>query len=288
MPRTTPGFEVETVDLSKEDFSEDTRIVVINDPVYDFAGIEAEGANEIDKLDKFMDSYGSLMVFTSPENAANLTNLSEFLSEWGISFTPDTYIKDKDNSISVDGKTVLCAYDEDSLGASLYLDISNLDTMPRTVVRNAMPLNILWETDGALDGTKEVSPVLLSNESALAVKDGEESALGAAPIMTVTRETRVVDNDYYYSYVIACGSAEYTDPSWLHSNSYANSDIIYNAMRITGRERVLADIEYKVIDDTSMSITTAEANAWTVALSVTLPAIISVCGIVVWVRRKNL
>ncbi len=282
------GFEVETVDLSKEDFSEDTRIVVINDPVYDFAGIEAEGANEIDKLDKFMDSYGSLMVFTSPENAGNLTNLSEFLSEWGISFTPDTYIKDKDNSISVDAKTVLCAYDEDSLGASLYLDISNLDTMPRTVVRNTMPLNILWETDGALDGTKEVSPVLLSSESALSVKDGEETALGAAPIMTVTRETRVVDNDYYYSYVLACGSAEYTDPSWLHSNSYANSDIIYNAMRITGRERVLADIEYKVIDDTSMSITTAEANAWTVALCVTLPVLISVCGIVVWVRRKNL
>lgn len=285
---TDAGFEVETVDLSKEDFSEDTRIVVINDPVYDFAGIEAEGANEIDKLDKFMDSYGSLMVFTSPENAGNLTNLSEFLSEWGISFTPDTYIKDKDNSISVDGKTVLCAYDEDSLGASLYLDISNLDTMPRTVVRNAMPLNILWETDGALDGTKEVSPVLLSGESALSVKDGEETALGSAPIMTVTRETRVVDNDYYYSYVVACGSAEYTDPSWLHSNSYANSDIIYNAMRITGRERVLADIEYKVIDDTSMSITTAEANAWTVALCVTLPALISICGIVVWVRRKNL
>ena len=285
---TDAGFEVETVDLSKEDFSEDTRIVVINDPVYDFAGIEAEGANEIDKLDKFMDSYGSLMVFTSPENAGNLTNLSEFLSEWGIAFTPDTYIKDKDNSISVDGKTVLCAYDEDSLGASLYLDISNLDTMPRTVVRNAMPINVLWETDGALDGTKEVSPVLLSNESALSVKDGEESALGTAPIMTVTRETRIVNNDYYYSYVIACGSAEYTDPSWLHSNSYANSDIIYNAMRITGRERVLADIEYKVIDDTSMTITTAEANAWTVGLCTVLPVIISICGIVVWVRRKNL
>lgn len=282
------GFEVETVDLSKEDFSEDTRIVVVNDPLYDFAGIEAEGANEIDKLDKFMDSYGCLMVFSSPEKAANLTNLSEFLSEWGVAFTADTYVKDSENAISVDKKTIIATYDEDSLGASLYLDISKLDTMPRTVFRNAMPLEILWEEDDQLEGSKEVSPVLLTNESATAVKDGEEKALGSVPLMTVTRETRVVDNDYYYSYVLACGSAEYTDSAWLFANSYANSDIIYNAMNITGRGRVLADITYKVLDDDTLSITTAQANNWTVLFTVTLPAILAVAGIVVFVRRKNL
>ena len=105
--------------------------------------------------------------------------------------------------------------------------------------------------------------------------------------MTVTRESRIVDNEYYYSYVLACGSAEYTKGDWLLANSYANSDIIYNAMRITGRERVLADIEYKVLDDTSINITTSQANGWTVALTVAAPAILAICGIVVWVRRKN-
>ena len=282
------GFAVETVDLSKNDFSEDTRIVIINDPVYDFSGIEAETANEIDKLDAFMDSYGCLMVFASPEKAGNLTNLSEFLSEWGIAFTADTYVKDTENALSVDSKTILAAYDEDSLGASLYLDISDLDTMPKTVLRNAMPLEMLWETDEALDGSKEISPVLLSHSSATAVKDGEESKLGSVPLMTVTRETRIVENEEYYSYVLVCGSAEYTDGSWLLSNGYANRDIIYNAMRITGRERVLADIDYKVLDDTSMSITTSDANVWTVALTVTLPVIIAAAGVVVWTRRKNL
>lgn len=282
------GFDVEMVDLSKEDFSEDTRIVVINDPVYDFAGIEAEGANEIEKLDAFMDSYGCLMVFSSPEKSANLTNLSEFLTEWGIAFVSDTYVKDSENALSVDKKTILADYDENTLGASLYLDITNLDTMPRTVIRNGMPIEILWEADDALEGQKEVSPVLLSHESATAVKDGEETELGSVPLMTVTRETRVVNNDYYYSYVVACGSSEYVSPDWLRSNSYANSDIIYNAMRITGRERVLADIEYKVLDDTSLTITTAQANGWTVALTVTLPAILAIAGLAVFVRRKNL
>ncbi|MBQ3528468.1 MAG: Gldg family protein [Clostridia bacterium] len=281
------GFEVHNVDLSKEDIPEDTRIMVINDPVYDFGGIEAEGTNEIEKIDAFLDSYGCLMVFSSPEKAAKLTNLSEFLSEWGISFTPDTYVKDSGNALSVDQKTVLCAYDEDSLGASLYLDIANLDTPPRTVVRNAMPLNILWDEDDDLEGTKEISPVLLSHDSAVKVVDGKEEKLGSAPLMTVTRETRIEDNEYYYSYVLACGSSDYTKGDWLNSNSYANSDIIYNAMRITGRERVLADIEYKVLDDTSLDITTAQANGWTVALTVTAPLLLAICGVVVWVRRKN-
>ncbi len=282
------GFDVEKVDLSKDNFSDDTRIVIINDPVYDFAGIEGEDANEIEKLDEFMDSYGCLMVFSSPEKAGKLTNLSEFLSEWGIAFVADTYVKDTENAVSVDGKSVIAAYDEDSLGASLYLDISNLDTMPRTVLRNAAPIEILWEEDDALEGIKETSSVLLSHDSAVAVKDGKESELGSAPLMTVTRETRIVDNEYYYSYVLACGSSEYTDGQYLLANSYANSDIIYNAMRITGRERVLADIEYKVLDDNSMSITTQQANNWTVVLTVTLPVILALAGTAVFVRRKNL
>ncbi|MBE6588518.1 MAG: hypothetical protein E7647_08940 [Ruminococcaceae bacterium] len=282
------GFDVETVDLSKEDFSEDTRIVVINNPVYDFAGIEAEESNEIKKLDRFLDSYGCLMVFSSPEHSGNLTNLSEFLSEWGIAFTPGTYVKDTENALSVDGKSVYAKYGEDSLGASLYTDISDLDTVPKTVVRNASPIEILYETNSALDGTRVVSPVLLSHDSAVAVSDGEEKKLGSVPLMTVSRETRIVENEEYYSYVIACGSANYADGAWLLSNSYANSDIIYNAMRITGRERVLADIEYKVLDDTELIITTAAANNWTVALTVTLPVILTVIGLAVWVRRKNL
>ena len=282
------GFEVETVDLSKADFSDDTRIVIVNDPVYDFAGIEAGESNEIDKLDAFLDSYGCLMVFSSPENSASLTNLSEFLSEWGIAFTPSTYVKDSENALSVDKKTILAAYDKDSLGASLYLDIANLDTEPRTVLRNAMPLEILWENNDALDGAREVSPVLLTHDSAVAVKDGKESPLGAAPLMTVSRETRIINNESYYSYVLACGSDQYTDNAWLLSNTYANRDIIYNAMRITGRERVLADLTYTVLDDTTLTVTTSEANGWTVALSVALPALISIAGVCVWVRRKNL
>lgn len=283
---TDAGYDVKAIDLTKEDLSEDARIVVINDPKYDFAGIEGgnDKENEIEKLDKFLDELGCLMVFTSPENAGNLTNLSELLSEWGIGFNGDTYVQDKDHAISTDGKAIVAKYEEETLGASLYLD---LDKNSKTILKNSMPLTILYDEDSRYEGTKEVSAVLSSYDSSVLYKDGQVVGEGSYPIMTISRELTVVDNDYYYSYVFVSGSAEAVASAYLHTNTYANKDIIYNTIKLTGKERVLCDLETKQFENTALDITTAEANRWTVVLTVVLPAVIAIAGYVVWVRRKN-
>lgn len=282
------GFEVVDVDLSREELPEDVRIVVVNDPVYDFTGIEGGDADEIKKLDAFMDTFGTLMVFSSPENAGNLTNLSEFLSEWGIAFTPDTYIKDTSHSLSVDGKKVLADYTSDSMGASLYLDIANMENAPKTVMGNVMPLKVLYEEDDQLDGSKQTSPVLTAYDTAKAVSAEGETDAGGVPLLTVTRETKLIDNEYYYSYVLVGGSADFLSDSYINSTSFANRDIVYNTMKTTGIKRIPADIEPKVLDDTEMTVSTAQANRWTVALTVCMPAVFALAGVVVYIRRKNL
>lgn len=284
------GYEVRYIDLAKENISEDARIVVINDPLYDFGGVVAgdDSENEIAKLDDFLDRRGCLLVFTSPENVDNLTNLREFLAEWGIGFKGDTYIKDTDNAVSTDGRSIVAKYaEEGTLGASLYTDIATLDTMPKTILKNAMPIEILFEENSKLNGTIQVSPVLLSHDSAKALCDGEESDIGSVPLMTISRDVTIANNDYYYSYVVACGSADYVNSGYLTSNTYANADILYNTIKLTGRERILADIDYKVLDDTALDITTDQANKWAVVMTVTLPVIIAAAGAVVCIRRRN-
>lgn len=69
------GFEVKTVNLAKDTLDDDTRILVIYNPIYDFIGAEAEDAstNEIEKIDAFLDRRGCLMVFADPQYADNLT-----------------------------------------------------------------------------------------------------------------------------------------------------------------------------------------------------------------------
>jgi len=284
------GFDARPIDLTKEEIDEDARIIIINDPVYDFIGAEAddESANEIRKLDEFLDGFGCLYVFVSPDNAAKLTNLSEFLEEWGIAFTPNTYIRDAEHSVSTDGLSVVAEYDTETLGSSLYRDLTNnLSTLPKSISRYTMPIEILWEAGGGLSGTRDVSPVLTSYETAEAVQNNTVVGEGKYNLMTISRELRIIDNEDYSSYVIVSGSPDFAAANYIVSNAYANADILSAAMLATGRDKILAELKYKVFDDTDLTVTTAQANDWTVALVCVLPAVTAVTGLVIWVRRKH-
>ncbi len=284
------GFDVRTINLAKEEIDEDARIVIINNPRFDFIGAEAddESSNEIRKLDRFLDKFGCLMVFADPDHADRLNNLSEFLEEWGVGFTPDTVIRDTEHSISTDGLSVVAKYDTTTLGSSIYKDLTyNLDTLPKTISRYSMPIRILWEEGGSVSGSRDVSTILTTYDTAETIYDGAVTDEGTFNLLTLSRESRIINNEEYYSFVVVSGSSAFADSKYLLSNAYANSDILTSTMKATGREKVLADIEFKVFDDTTLDITTAQANDWTVAMTVVFPVIAAVTGLVIWVRRKH-
>ncbi len=283
------GFEVVTADLTKDTLDDDTRILVIYNPIYDFVGIEAEdpSKNEIAKVDEFLDGYGTLLVFCDSAYVENLTNLNEFLEEWGISYTADTYIRDADHSMSVDNYSIVAAYQPDTLGGSLYRDLNFLTTPPKAIISKSSPINVLWEKGGGLSGTRVVSPVLTSYDSAELVVNGQAEGTGAQNLVTITRETVIEQNEYYYSYVFAFGSPTFANNNYILSNAYANEDILSSALMAAGRERVLAQLERKPFDKDEITVTTKEANDWTVAMTLVLPVIIGACGLVVITRRKH-
>lgn len=285
----TAGYEVRDIDLSSEELDPDARILVINDPVYDFTGIEGGSAgNEIDKVDAFLDGFGCLMVFADSANAANLKNLSELLEEWGIAFRSGEVVIDTANSISVDGREVVAKYEEENtLGASLYTDISSLSSMPKTVLNNPMPIELLYEAADKLMGSKMTSTVLYSHDTSIVQKGGERADSGSFPLMTVSREESIKDNDYFYTYVLVCGAPDFASDSYLNSNSYANRDILLNTIRLTGREKIIADIDPKLFDDTELTIEASDANAITVAMVLVIPAVVAVAGAYVCIRRRR-
>ncbi len=283
------GFEVQSVNLANETLDDDCRILVIYNPRYDFIGSEADASqfNEIQKIDDFLDDYGCLLVFAEPAYVDNLTNLNEFLEEWGISYVGDTYIRDKDHAMTVDGYGIVTEYQSDTLGASIYSELSKLSTPPKAMIYKSMPIDILWESGGDLSGSRDVSAVLKSHDTSELVVDGEVTEVGAYNVMTISRETRIVDNEYYYSYVIASGSPTFSDGAYVVSNAYANKDVLSAAMKAVGRERVLAVLDFKPFDDDDITITTDEANHWTAAMTLVIPVIVAACGIYVVTRRKH-
>ncbi len=285
------GFDVRKIDLSKEEIDGDCRIIVILDPKYDFLGLneaEDDTANEIDKIDRFLDGFGGLLVFESPDSAGNLVNLNEFLKEWGISYRSDVTVKDKEHSLSTDGLTIFTEYQSsDSLGGSFYSELNALGSRPKAVIREAVPIDIVRETGGDLSGSRKASPMLKSFDGSELTDKSGTLEKGSYNVLTMSLETRIIDNNNYYSYVMAAGSPSFASNKYLISNAYGNSDIIFTTMKFVGRDGILADIDMKPFDDYSLTMTTKQANTLTARYALIIPLITAAIGVVILVRRRR-
>jgi hypothetical protein len=160
------GYDVRTIDLSKEQIDPAAQVVVINGPRYDFLGAKQE-VNEIGKIADFLDNFGNLMVFMDANSMGtqDFPELNQFLSEWGIAFGK-SLIKDPGNSLSADGFSLVSQYTTEGLGSSLTTSLRSLETIPKAIVRYSMPVDILWDTKTIDQGSRTVSPVLISANTA--------------------------------------------------------------------------------------------------------------------------
>ena len=282
------GYTVEVIDLTKNDISEygDARFLVINDPIYDFQGISAdtEGKkSEIEKIDDFLDGFGCLMVFVDPETP-ELPVLYSFLKEWGVVFD-GRVVKDYESSLTTDGTAIVAQYSMgENTGASLISSITSLGLPPKAIVKNATPVRMAYKENG----NRVISPVLLTTHDArIFGDDGLAADGGQYNLMTLTRETRYIDNQVQYSYVLAAGTTAFATEEYIGQKSYSNSDILYAAMKQMGKERVPVDLDLKPFDNGALDITATEATGWTVALVTVIPLIAIVICIIVLVRRRH-
>ena len=108
------------------------------------------------------------------------------------------------------------------------------------------------------------------------------------PADTVTVDSRYIKNEPHYSYVLAAGTASFADDAYIGGRSYANRDIIFNAMKNFGRKTVPLDLDFKVFEDEGLDITKAQANRLTVLITVVPSVIVFGVGIYVWTRRRYL
>jgi hypothetical protein len=130
-----------------------------------------------------------------------------------------------------------------------------------------------------------------SNKTAEAVSLTDNSAApvkGVYNLMTVTVDQRYIDNEAHYSYVLAAGTSTFADDKYIGSRAYGNRDIIFNVMKQFARKTTPIDIDAKVFSDTSLSLTSGQANQWTVICTLLLPAIAAGVGVYVYARRRYL
>jgi ABC-type uncharacterized transport system. len=281
------GFDTRQIDLSKEDMDSSAKVVVVNNPRTDFMGFK-DSVNEIAKIDGLLDNYGNLMVFVDA-TVRELPELEEFLSEWGIGFQR-SLIRDYSNSLSIDGTELVAEYTTEGLGSSLTKTLWALETPPKAIVNYARPITLLYDSKDSRD----TSVVLQTSSAKTAVAiDFDAPATdtgtpGVYNLLVISRETRMVDNEAMYNYVMVGGTESFTDDKYIGSATYGNGDIIYSAMKAFGKETVPFDIDFKVFEDKALDITTEEANIWSGILTVFLPVCALALGCVVYLRRRHL
>ena len=285
------GYDVRTIDLSKEEIDPSAQVILINGPRYDFMGAYDE-VDEVTKIANFLDAHGNLMVFMDPQamGTQDFPELSQFLSEWGIAFDRSV-MKDAYNSISADGFSIVSEYAATGLGSSLTTSLRTLETIPKTIVRYAMPINILWETKPIDQSTRTVAPVLFSPATTQKYAFGDENtaiADGPFNLVTVTQDHMYINNEPFTSLVLVAGTTLFTDQAYLSSNAYGNEDVIYAAMKAMGRQKVPINIDFRLFEDNSLDVTVAQANMWTIVFVAVLPVITLILGGVVYFRRRYL
>ena len=149
------GFDVVTLDLSKDEIPADCRLLISYDPQSDFLGLGnaafVEGdESEIDKLDQFLDKAYSFMLFVDADTP-EMPVLEEYMEEWGITIgraenaegeLDNLLIRDQTNKLDKDGYTPLAEYVTAGGGASITEDMRKVAYPAKVVFPNAVAITM--------------------------------------------------------------------------------------------------------------------------------------------------
>lgn len=273
------GFDVRTLDLTMDTaLLDDAKVVVINDPVYDFK------PEEIEKIGRFMaDKVGNMLVFLSPEHQENLTTLKGWLTEWGIEIESGQ-VKDTAHSITPDGLSILADYPVEGFAASLHSSLRELDSQPSTVIKNPLSIKRLWDAKGSRE-TGDMLYAYAGSELVTAEGSITTRQLSLAGLVQNTTLDYITQSELK-SYLLVT-SAGYAEDEYLNSNAYGNRDILFSLINQMGKKLVPLDIDFKVFESEALDITTAQAYAWTITLVGVFPLLVCVAGGVVCYKRKR-
>ena len=88
--------------------------------------------------------------------------------------------------------------------------------------------------------------------------------------------------------VLFLGNSYYMHSTFINDSGFANKDFLVNAIKyITGSTSLLS-IGPKNLTPSTIAIDASQANFLTILVIIIIPLAILACGVIVWIRRKNL
>ena len=206
------------------------------------------------------------------------------------------------------------------MAGSLFGEVSELASAPRTVVASSGYLTSSWESGTRLFSvltSAMTSPILLSSEKTAAydATGALTDEAGSYSLARMTVRTRLREDGDVYSYVFCAATTALTATEYIDNPTYANYDVLFSTVRTISRTDAYASDSLgglnmnsekyggKRFVDTAISptrkdvykngklvytylgLSRGDIAAWTVLIL--LPSLISLgAGIFVLVRRR--
>ena len=252
--------------------------------------IEGKSVNEIQKLrDYVTEDFGNLFIFFDP-NGANMPELLSLCEDgFGVRISNLYPVIDygtilNTSSYRAEDWRFFASYstDTETEGYKMHKGVSESGTgsLP------AFGISCLMDIPKGVVGSMSISPIVVSSENAVVMAGGELAAVPYVPLMTLSRYTKLIDSREVSGNAVICASSAFIDE--LETPSFANADLFRSMLSRMGNENASLEIDYKVLDESSLEVTSADAKSMRTKLAVIVPVIIAVIGIAVFIKRKYL
>ena len=278
------NYTVETIsDDIINSIPSDYDAVIIAAPSKDFTGAE------LDAISKFLENDGKLdkgLLYFADASKKYLPNLNDWLGEWGIETSEGILFEtNADYQIQGNPTTIYNLTSEDS----------GLSEQGICATSYNAPMSIGTPADAAvtltaLTNTTEtivVAPVGVSAKW----KDYKEKDMGS--FSGVIKAQKLVyddDNNEHKSYVFAFSSIQFTESEWAEYDGVSNKNIVLlcNDTATNVKDTGISFVSKAITNESfADKITTATSYTVLAVFVVALPLIMIICGIIIFIRRKN-
>ncbi|MGI5895585.1 MAG: Gldg family protein [Oscillospiraceae bacterium] len=286
---TKNGYEIDSVNTLGAEIDPDTQVLVIVAAQRDFTEFE------VDKLDAFLTnggSYGKQLYYIADPSQPDMPNLETFLEEWGIRFM-DGVVQETDKDKSYSKSPFFSMQDMDHLNNEF---LGRTDPLTAWLVMpNTRPIEALYESQynftlNVLAQTYSSTVLYPSN----AWEDDSWEASGATkqPFNTIVATQKATDaggieEDRERSTVVAFGSASMFVSDLMSTNLGNAQFTIDLTNQLTGKQDGITVVPVDMTAAT-LEINATQAIVLGIVFVAVLPLAVLICGLVVFLRRRNL
>lgn len=273
------NYEIGEINTLTDAIPEDASVLISVRPMSDFT------SEEISKLDNYLLDGGNIQIYLSVESKQeNMANLLSYLkTSWGMGVSNDLAVETNENCTISSGNGMPSLIVPTILSTPF---TESIVTNNRVVAHTPYAKVISQEFE--YNGSISVTPVLTTSQRGYpssdetTLKKNEGANLGSY-IIAALSEDMVHDSSVYVS-----GTTMLLTIDAERVQGLANYDYFMNLTEYTVDDSGDFLVDAKPVLGSRIYISDAASKRVMVIVVIVIPLLVLICGIVVWLKRRNL